>query len=178
MFTITFILDEYYLKLKELKDKIPVVDIVKEKIKELRSIDQILEHIIEDEEQFTFIELQIETISMNNILNKEIKIGKYSWMVQKRELEDLINNKSIFYITEREIFIPFSKSIKMMKGIVEERGIKVEIKKEDFENDLIEEDDNKIILNVIPRDDEKYNILLDECKGKLLIILLKDPNYM
>ncbi|MHA1270407.1 MAG: hypothetical protein ACTSPY_11510 [Candidatus Helarchaeota archaeon] len=172
MFIIIFTFSEYFLKENELRKKLRVLEIVKERIKKLRSIDKLFYHIIDDENKLELDNIKIE-IFPKKIVNKSVNIGKYKWNLSEQDFNILLKDKSILYITERTIFIPLVKINKMLKGIIEERVVKVEIRKDDSEStEFIE--DIEVNIVVITPDDERYNILLDECEGKLLIIYLKN----
>ena len=182
MFTLILSKINNFSKIQSPINDLPLVELSKEKIKNLRSIDRVLENIIEDEEKLNFQKIQTVYFSEKMEEIREIKIGKYKWIINKNELNDLLKGKSIFYITERKVYIPVSKMNTMFKGmntmfkgIIEERGITIEIKKELFDEDT-DDENNKIKIIVISSDDEYYNILMDECKGKLLILPLFKTN--
>jgi hypothetical protein len=170
MLIVVFIANKYLESRKDLEEDKPILDTIKIKIKELRSIDKILNNLITDEDNLSSDNLLINYIS-NDIEDRYIKLGKYKWRVSKKELEDMIKGNCILYITERTIYLPVVHINKMVKGIVEERGIKVEIKKEEINEESNEEIED-IKINVVSSDEEEYNILLDECTGKLLFLYL------
>lgn len=170
MLIVVFISNKYLESRTDTEGDKPILDSIKTKIKELRSIDKILEILITDENNLSSDNLLLNYIS-DDIDDRHIKLGKYKWWVSKKELEDMIKGNFILYITERTIFLPVVHINKMVKGIVEERGIKVEIKKEEINEDNNEEIED-IKINVVSSAEEEYTILLDECTGKLLLLYL------
>lgn len=170
MLIVVFISNKYLESKRHTEGDKPILDSVKTKIKELRSIDKILAILITDEDNLSADNLLTDYIS-DDIDDRLFKLGKYKWKVSKKELEDMIKGNYILYITERTIYLPVVHINKMVKGIVEERGIKVEIKKEEI-NETKDEEVEDIKINVISPDEEEHTILLDECNGKLLLLYL------
>ncbi|MHA1310873.1 MAG: hypothetical protein ACTSQO_08055 [Candidatus Helarchaeota archaeon] len=171
MFSIIFAPEEFYLELQQKHLKIPIIDLIRNKIKELRSIDLIIKTLIDEEHTITSENFQIIYLINHNLL-KSFKLGKYTWTLSDEDIKKVLNGTSILFLTERKIFIPIKKVSKMMKGIIEERGINIKIEKNGFYDGLNNDEDDKIKIEVISRNDERFNILADECNGKLLIFYL------
>lgn len=172
MFIIVFVSDEERSKFGEYID--PKIEYIKEIIKQIRSIDKLMEVLIDHQDEISVGNIRFEYYEEDKILERKILLGKYFWNITQNEIKSIINHTPIFYITERDAYIPITKGKRMLKGILEERGIKIEIRKDSSIKDINDDNFNEIKINVISSDEEKHNILLDECNGKLLFINLTD----
>ncbi|MHA1231768.1 MAG: hypothetical protein ACTSPQ_14060 [Candidatus Helarchaeota archaeon] len=172
--TVVLFSDEYESNQESQKRDEPLIETVKKRIKALRSIDKLINTLIENEDKLTVNNLITYTLPSNVVERLRINLKKYKWELNSVDLNLLRNGVALFYITERIVYIPVININKMMKGIIEERGIKVKITREEFEDD--EEGniiDDMIKISVIPYYEENYNILAEECDGKLLILYLQ-----
>ncbi|MBD3230743.1 MAG: hypothetical protein GF329_21370 [Candidatus Lokiarchaeota archaeon] len=176
MFIIIFIPRQDIMRAEVNEYQAPIIDQLKQKVKEIRSIDKIIEVLIDKEDTISAENIRLEYYKSDKIQNKEIRLGKYIWKINQDEIERIRKGTPIFYITEREVYLPIKKGKKMMKGIVEERGIKLQIKKGDDLEPIEPNNSDEIKIEVLKSEEEKYNILQDESNGKLLIINLKLKN--
>jgi len=173
MLVIIFISTDFFRNYPETRRKLRIIEYTKEKINELRAIDKILYYIIDPEDKLSRDDFIIQYYQNDFKIKNTLNIGKYIWQIDEEDYLILKKNRPIFYITERIVYIPFVKVHKMVKGLVEERGIKLEIKKDFFnqnENNEYENYEEQIKIKVLSPDDDKYYILLNESNGKLLMI--------